>query len=134
MKRKARKDEEEASPHTRPLAAAGSVGRQRRQRLEGTQQGQAVPHVALADREAEENIERRAAGPDSSKQAPRRAFPGRWRDLMELTREAGRQLAAAGIMHITQKGQPVDPCSFKGPIRFRLVPPEQQQQERQQPQ
>lgn len=45
---------------------------------------------------------------------------------MEVTREAGRQLAAAGVIHITQKGQVVDPVSFKGPIRFRLAQPEQQ--------
>jgi hypothetical protein len=42
---------------------------------------------------------------------------------MDLTRQAGRALAVAGAIQITQKGQPVaDVNSFKGPIRFRLAP------------
>ena len=40
---------------------------------------------------------------------------------MDLTRQAGRQLAARGAIHITQKGKVVDAGSFKGPIRFRLA-------------
>lgn len=39
---------------------------------------------------------------------------------MEATREAARRLAREGTIDICQKGQAVDPESFKGPIRLRL--------------
>lgn len=43
-----------------------------------------------------------------------------WRDLMEPARQAARRLAHEGRLQITQKGRPVDPADFKGPIRLRL--------------
>ena len=49
--------------------------------------------------------------------------PARWRELMELTRNTARALATDGVIEITQKGRPVDPLAFKGPIRLRLVIP-----------
>lgn len=39
---------------------------------------------------------------------------------MEDTRIAARELAEQGMIEITQKGQPVDPHTFKGPIRLKL--------------
>lgn len=40
---------------------------------------------------------------------------------MEMTRDAARRLAAAGLIEITQKGSAVDPQKAKGPIRLRLM-------------
>ena len=45
-----------------------------------------------------------------------------WRRLMEPTRRAARRLAHQGRILILQRGKPVDPSSFKGPIRLRLNP------------
>ena len=45
-----------------------------------------------------------------------------WRDLMEPARAAARRLVAAGVVTITQGGEPVDPNDFRGPIRIRLNP------------
>lgn len=39
---------------------------------------------------------------------------------MVETRAAAQELAVQGEIEITQKGTPVDPSSFKGPIRLRL--------------
>lgn len=39
---------------------------------------------------------------------------------MPATMEAAKELALSGEIEITQKGRPVDPSSFKGPIRLRL--------------
>ncbi len=39
---------------------------------------------------------------------------------MDATRAAARELAEQGEIEITQKGAPVNPSSFKGPIRLRL--------------
>ena len=43
-----------------------------------------------------------------------------WRELMEPSRAAARRLTALGLAIITQKGQPVDPSSARGPIRITL--------------
>ena len=45
--------------------------------------------------------------------------PDNWRNLMQPVREAAQEMAGNGIIDITQKGQPVDPQHFKGPIRLR---------------
>lgn len=42
-----------------------------------------------------------------------------WRQLMEPARRAARRLVARELVDITQKGRPVDPSLFKGPIRIR---------------
>ncbi len=42
------------------------------------------------------------------------------KELMEQVRKSARLLAQTGEIEITQKGQVVDPESFKGPIRLRL--------------
>ncbi len=44
-----------------------------------------------------------------------------WRDLMEHVRRAARRLANAGRVEITQRGKPVDPSRFRGPVRIRRV-------------
>ncbi len=40
--------------------------------------------------------------------------------VMEQVRQAARLLAHEGVIEITQGGKPVDPDSFRGPIRLRL--------------
>lgn len=40
-----------------------------------------------------------------------------WRPLMEPARRAARRLVAADRVVILQKGRPVDPGAFRGPIR-----------------
>jgi hypothetical protein len=40
---------------------------------------------------------------------------------MHATREVAVRLVEEGAIQITQKGQAVDPHTFKGPIRLRLV-------------
>lgn len=43
-----------------------------------------------------------------------------WRKAMEPVRQAARLLVHEGKIEITQKGKPVDPSEFKGPIRLKL--------------
>ncbi len=45
----------------------------------------------------------------------------RWRQAMEPVRQAARRLAQRGQIEILQKGRPVDPGRFRGPIRLRLI-------------
>jgi hypothetical protein len=40
---------------------------------------------------------------------------------MEPVRVAASELAGEGKIVITQKGQPVEPCSVRGPIRLKLA-------------
>ncbi|GAB77865.1 Protein of unknown function [Austwickia chelonae] len=51
-----------------------------------------------------------------------------WRESLDLVREVARELAAADIVRIQQKGLVVDPAKTRGPIRIgpgdRLTPPE----------
>lgn len=43
-----------------------------------------------------------------------------WRELMEEARETARELARAGDVEITQKGEVLDPdAAWRGPIRIR---------------
>lgn len=44
-----------------------------------------------------------------------------WTGRMEEARRAGRRLAAAGRIEVTQNGRVVDPTDAKGPIRYRRV-------------
>ena len=55
-----------------------------------------------------------------SEAARRSAGDEEWRPLMHATREAGRSLAAEGLIEVTKKGKPVDPETVKGVIRHRL--------------
>lgn len=41
-----------------------------------------------------------------------------WRELMEPARRAARRLVHAGELVILQSGRPVDPSTFRGPIRL----------------
>jgi hypothetical protein len=47
---------------------------------------------------------------------------GDWRSLMEPVRQAARRLQRAGRIQATQRGQPVDLGTARGPIRLRLKP------------
>lgn len=50
----------------------------------------------------------------------RALFPDpEWRDEMERVRRAGRRLAAAGEVEVTQGGRVVDFSDARGPIRYR---------------
>jgi hypothetical protein len=51
-----------------------------------------------------------------------RALGGdRWRDLMDSARATARELARAGEVDITQKGEVLDPdATWRGPIRIRI--------------
>lgn len=42
-------------------------------------------------------------------------------DMMEKVRASARLLAAKGKIAITQSGKEVDPSSFRGPIRLKLL-------------
>ncbi|HEX8325293.1 MAG TPA: DUF3253 domain-containing protein [Tepidisphaeraceae bacterium] len=42
-----------------------------------------------------------------------------WEPLMEAARRAGRRLAQAAVIDVTQGGRTVDPSSARGPIRYR---------------
>ena len=45
-----------------------------------------------------------------------------WRDLMDDARAAARDLARAGEVEITQKGEVLDPdATWRGPIRIRAT-------------
>lgn len=43
-----------------------------------------------------------------------------WRELMQPVREAAQRLVHSGKLEITQRGVPVNPDEYKGPVRFRL--------------
>lgn len=67
-----------------------------------------------------ELLERRARGATiCPSEAARLVNPDDWRPLMEPARRAARRLVARELVNITQKGRPVDPSMFKGPIRIR---------------
>jgi hypothetical protein len=42
-----------------------------------------------------------------------------WRDLMPTAREAAARLAGRGEIEVTQRGEPVDALTARGPIRLR---------------
>lgn len=45
----------------------------------------------------------------------------RWRELMDAAREAARDLARAGEVDITQRGEVLDPdTQWRGPIRISI--------------
>ncbi|MET0898434.1 MAG: DUF3253 domain-containing protein [Mycobacterium sp.] len=64
-------------------------------------------------------------GPDSStcpSDAARAVGGADWRDLMSDARDLARALAKSGEVHITQRGEIVDPDSaWRGPIRIRTT-------------
>ena len=41
-----------------------------------------------------------------------------WRDLMPVAREVAGELAAAGVVVVTQKGEAVDVATARGPVRL----------------
>jgi len=47
----------------------------------------------------------------------RKLVPGDWKAEMEPVRQAVRRLAAKDFVEVRQKGNVVDPFSFRGPIR-----------------
>lgn len=62
-------------------------------------------------------------GPDSStcpSDAARAVGGENWRELMDTARELARELARAGEVDITQRGEVVDPeGDWRGPVRIR---------------
>ncbi len=64
-------------------------------------------------------------GPQSSicpSDAARRVFPDSFREHMEDARRAARRLAQAGRIIITQRGRPIAPADFRGPVRLARGP------------
>lgn len=54
-------------------------------------------------------------------EAARKLYPAdQWRAQMPLVRAEAVQLTLTGQIEITQRGVPVDPHQFRGPIRLRL--------------
>eukprot|EP00962_Isochrysis_galbana_P042681 scaffold16043_cov115-Isochrysis_galbana.AAC.14 len=51
----------------------------------------------------------------------RAELPADWRKYMPLMRELADASARAGLLVITQRGDPVEPGAYKGPIRLRLA-------------
>ena len=51
-------------------------------------------------------------------EAARAVSPDDWAGLMERTRRAGRRLAAAGVLDVTQGGRVVDAAAARGAIRY----------------
>jgi len=54
-------------------------------------------------------------------EAARLLAPEGWRGQMEAVRAAAVDLAAEGLVKVTQKGEPVDPEAARGPIRLALT-------------
>lgn len=67
----------------------------------------------------------RERGPDKTicpSDAARAIGGDDWRDLMDDARETARDLARAGQVQITQKGEVLDPdATWRGPIRIRAT-------------
>lgn len=55
-------------------------------------------------------------------EAARRVSPDDWRPLMNATRRVAATMASEGRLVATQRGEPVDLASVRGPIRLRLPP------------
>lgn len=51
-------------------------------------------------------------------EAARAVDPSSWRDLMEATRLAARNLAARGVIVVLKRGAPVDAVAVRGPVRY----------------
>ncbi len=85
--------------------------RRNRKSHEGDALGKAILSL-LATRDSKSSI--------CPSEVARSEFPENWRDQMESVRQAGRHLAAKGLIEVTQGGKKVDPKTAKGPIRYRL--------------
>jgi hypothetical protein len=68
----------------------------------------------------------RERGPDKTicpSDAARAVDSENWRDLMSDAREVARELAKAGDVVVTQKGEVLDPdATWRGPIRIGTRP------------
>lgn len=63
-------------------------------------------------------VRRRAEATICPSEAARLCDADEWRDLMIPVRSAARELAAHGIIEVTQHGRPVDIEAARGPIRL----------------
>ncbi len=64
---------------------------------------------------------RRAGSTCCPSEAPRQLCPEDWRPMMDMTRQAAKELVQDGKIEVTQKGQVVDISNVKGPIRLRMI-------------
>lgn len=55
----------------------------------------------------------------------RALYPKSWRKHMDEVRAAAVELQQAGKVILTQKGAPVDPENFKGPVRIQCCADQQ---------
>ncbi|MEL6364129.1 MAG: DUF3253 domain-containing protein [Pseudomonadota bacterium] len=67
-------------------------------------------------------MERGAGKTICPSEAARAVDPENWRAHLKAVRAAGRALAADGRIVWTRKGEPVDPETAKGVVRFGLPP------------
>lgn len=79
--------------------------------------------MAVSDADIRETIAELLARRDPGKticpSEVARALGGdEWRDLMEPVRAVAGELAARGDVVVTQKGQPVDIATARGPVRI----------------
>ena len=78
------------------------------------------PGVADARREILTLLSERDAGKTiCPSEVARSLDPAGYRELMPMVREAASELVAEGRIEVTQKGEPVDLASARGPIRLR---------------
>lgn len=65
-------------------------------------------------------LAQRAAGATICPSEAARAVGGdEWRELMQPARDAARELADAGEVEVTQRGEVVDVTTARGPVRIR---------------
>lgn len=83
-----------------------------------------TPAEAEAETAIRALLERRARGKTICPSEAARALGGDegFRPLMPVVRSAARTMVARGELEVTQRGQPVDLDSARGPIRLRLPP------------
>lgn len=80
-------------------------------------------HADALERSIRELIAQRDPGKTICPSEAARAVGGTdWRDLMPSAREVAARLAAAGEIVVTQRGEPVDALSARGPIRLGRPP------------
>jgi hypothetical protein len=69
-------------------------------------------------------LDKRAPGRTICPSEAARAIGGNdWRDLMPDARAAAARMADRGAVAVTQKGQPVDALTARGPIRIARAAP-----------
>lgn len=77
-------------------------------------------HQAIAAQLLEMVTERGVGKTICPSEVARSLCPTKWRGQMDDVRKVATELAAAGQIVVTQRGEQVDPFSVRGPIRLGL--------------